>query len=739
MTEVLDEHLRQSLRAYLDNARQATLDPSTANATATLIARRLLRVEADLQAQSALLRTVLDESPDFIVLKDWQGNFLLANKPVADFYGTTPEAMVGRRDNDFGVPDDMAAQMLRNVLDIMAHGQTEVVHEESRDARTGEINHFRSIKKPFMGPDGKPRILVIAHDITDLRRAQLQVEESERRLQYALEATGDAVWDWHLPSGRLTLSQRWCELLGHDSQDLSNTLADFWQCLLDEERPDIERALNDCIAGRSIYLHEHRMRRKDGRLIWVQDRGRVVERDEAGQPVRMVGSVGDITDKKHAQDLIWHQANFDSLTGLPNRNMFLDRLRHEAAVCDRTGQSMALLMLDLDEFKEVNDTLGHAWGDVLLQETAHRLKQCVRDIDTVARLGGDEFTLVIGGLTDTRTDPHTVARVTEAVLQAVSQPFRLGADLVYVSGSLGVTLYPDDCRDVDVLLKNVDQAMYGAKRQGRNCCQYFTPSMQRVAQERMRLIADLRPALKGGQFHLCYQPIVDLASGVVCKAEALLRWTHPVRGPVSPAEFIPVAESIGMIHELGDWVFHEATRQTARWRESRPDFQVSVNVSPLQFQNNRLDLAGWREHLAQQGLDGHSVVLEITEGLLMEAGPQVTQQLLQIRDAGIQVALDDFGTGYSSLAYLNRLDIDYIKIDRSFVCNLEADSPDLALCEGIVMMAHKLGLKVVAEGIETEQQRALLQAAGCDHGQGYLFSRPVVAEVFDRLLASAAG
>jgi len=739
MTEVLDEHLRQSLRAYLDSARQAPHDVANADATAKWIARRLLRVEADLQAQSTLLRTVLDESPDFIILKDCAGNFLLANKPVADFYGSTPEAMIGRCDLDFGVPHEMAEMMRLNVLGIMAHGRTEVVHEESRDARTGEISYFRSIKKPFMGPDGKPRILVIAHDITDLRRAQLRVEESERRLQYALEATGDAVWDWHLPSGRLTLSQRWFELLGHDGRDMRNTLEDFWQCLLEEDRPEIEQALNDCIAGRSVYLHEHRMRRKDGRLIWVQDRGRVVERDDAGQPVRMVGSVGDITDKKHAQDLIWHQANFDSLTGLPNRHMFIDRLRRQAAVCDRTGESMALLMLDLDEFKEVNDTLGHAWGDVLLQEAAHRLKQCVRGTDTVARLGGDEFTLMLGGLNDPVTDPQAVARVTEAVLQAVSQPFRLGADLVYVSGSLGVTLYPDDCRDVDALLKNVDQAMYGAKRQGRNRCQYFTPSMQSVAQERMRLIADLRPALKNGQFHLCYQPIVDLASGAICKAEALLRWTHPTRGPVSPVEFIPVVESIGMIHELGNWVFHEATRQTARWRASRPDFQVSVNVSPLQFQNNRLDLAGWREHLAHEGLDGHSVVLEITEGLLMEAGPQVTQQLLQIRDAGIQVALDDFGTGYSSLAYLNRLDIDYIKIDRSFVCHLEADSPDLALCEGIVMMAHKLGLKVVAEGIETEQQRALLLAAGCDYGQGYLFSRPVVAGVFDGLLASTAG
>ncbi len=706
----------------------ATLAPPAADP----VAERLRQVEADLQAQTELLRTVLDESPDLIVLKDWEGNFLLANKPVADFYGTTPEAMVGRHDGHFGVPAEMADHFRQNVRAIMVHGRTEIVHEDSRDARTGEINHFRSIKKPFTGPDGRPRILVIAHDITDIRRAQLRAEDSERRLQYALEATGDAVWDWEIPGNRLTVSQRWCDLLGYRHEELGGTLADFLGCLLDEERAGIDRAIEDCLAGRSAnYLHQHRMRRRDGSLLWVQDRGRVVERDPEGRPLRMVGSFADITDKKLAQDLIWQQANYDTLTGLPNRNFFHSRLHHEMTLCDRHGHSLALLMLDLDEFKEVNDTLGHAWGDQLLQEAGRRLRACVREVDTVARLGGDEFMLLLGSLHDTTG----VSRVAEQVLRAVAEPFRLGADVVYVSGSLGVTFYPDDSREMADLLRGVDQAMYAAKRLGRNRCQYFTASMQTCAQERMRLISDLRAALAQQQFHLCYQPIVALDTGAVHKAEALVRWRHPARGLVSPAEFIPLAETTGLIHALGDWVFREATHQAGRWRARRPSFQVSINVSPLQFQSGRLDLPAWLAHLRTLDTDGRSVVLEITEGLLMEAGLHVTEQLLGIRDAGIQVALDDFGTGYSSLAYLNRLDIDYIKIDRSFVCNLAPDSPDLALCEGIVMMAHQLGLKVVAEGIETEAQRALLQAAGCDYGQGYLFSRPVPAEDFEVLLS----
>ncbi|HMW24641.1 MAG TPA: EAL domain-containing protein [Burkholderiaceae bacterium] len=703
-------------------------------AMANAITERLLQVEADLREQSTLLRTVLDESPDFIILKDHEGNFLLTNAPVARFYGTTPEAMVGKHDGDFGCPPEMAEAFRRNVQGVMARGETEVVHEESRDARTGSLRHFRSIKKPFLGPDGRPRILVIAHDITDIREAQLRVEESERRLRFAMEATGDAVWDWHIPSGQLKLSQRWQEILGYEDGELSGTLADFLECLLEEDADDINRALGECLEGHGDYEHEHRMRRKDGRVIWVLDRGRVVERDGDGRPLRMVGSVADVTDKKRAQDLIWQQANYDTLTGLPNRNMFRDRLQREMLASDRSGRPAALLMLDLDEFKEVNDSLGHAWGDVLLQEAAQRLQLCVREVDTVARLGGDEFMILLGDV----ADPTAVTRVVHDVLRAVSQPFRLGSDLVYVTGSVGVTFYPDDAATPEELLRNVDQAMYAAKREGRNCAQYFAPAMQVASHERMRLITDLRTAQTQHQLQLYYQPIVDLASGRAHKAEALLRWLHPERGFISPAEFIPVAESTGMIHEIGDWVFHEAARQAARWRRARPDFQVSINVSPLQFENGRLALSAWLHHLRSLDVDGSCVVVEITEGLLMEAGPEVTRQLLRFRDAGVQVALDDFGTGYSSLASLNRLDIDYIKIDRAFVSNLAPNSPDLALCEGIVMMAHKLGLKVVAEGIETEQQRDLLLAAGCDYGQGYLFSRPVPASQFDALLSLEA-
>jgi EAL domain-containing protein (putative c-di-GMP-specific phosphodiesterase class I) len=306
---------------------------------------------------------------------------------------------------------------------------------------------------------------------------------------------------------------------------------------------------------------------------------------------------------------------------------------------------------------------------------------------------------------------------------------------VYVSASMGITFFPDDGVDGAVLLKNADQAMYAAKQHGRNRFRFFTSAMQEAAQARKRIIADLRVALAENQFCLHYQPIVDLRTGAIRKAEALVRWEHPEHGTVSPAAFVRIAEETGMIVELGEWVFRAAARQAAAWRNAlHPDFQVSVNVSPVQFQSSGIDHDAWLAHLQHLQIKGGNVVVEITEGLLMDARPEITDQLLRFRDNGMQVALDDFGTGYSSLSYLKKFDIDYIKIDQTFVRNLEPGSDDLALCEAMIVMAHKLGLKVIAEGVETDAQRQLLAERGCDYAQGYLFSKPVPAAQFEALL-----
>ncbi|EBA04028.1 sensory box protein [Rhodobacterales bacterium HTCC2150] len=447
----------------------------------------------------------------------------------------------------------------------------------------------------------------------------------------------------------------------------------------------------------------------------------------------------DISEAKAAEDEINKLAFYDALTGLPNRRMLYGKLEDEMKRSDRSGLPVVLMLLDLDFFKEVNDKLGHAQGDRLLVEAARRITACVRETDTVARLGGDEFMIILSNMKDVTKASH----IAENIIKSLAAPFYLSEKINFISGSLGVALYPNDAQNADNLIVNADQAMYMAKDAGRNGFSYFTLALQEAAQTRLSLISDLRTALPGKQFAVHYQPIVELATGKIYKAEALLRWQHPERGPVSPADFIPVAEEAGLIHEIGDWVFHEAIRELAHWRELfEPELQISVNVSPVQFResqgSDRRSLEGfkknWLNALNGLGLPGESVVFEITEGVLVNAEASVTEKLIAMRDAGVQVALDDFGTGYSSLSYLKKFDIDYLKIDQSFVQNLQDDTDNQALCEAIIVMAHKLGLKVIAEGVETEPQRDLLVGFGCDYAQGWLYSKAVPADEFEVLL-----
>ncbi len=421
-------------------------------------------------------------------------------------------------------------------------------------------------------------------------------------------------------------------------------------------------------------------------------------------------------------------ANFDPLTNLPNRRLFRDRLEQEIRKAHRTKDRLALLFLDLDNFKDINDTLGHEVGDLLLQEAARRLGQCVRESDTVARLGGDEFIIVLSDLEDT----EHAAGISQAILKTLSDPFELNGREGFVSASIGITFYPDDASDVNTLLKNADQAMYVAKEQGRNRFHYFTASMQEMAQAKMNLINDLRNALARDEFQLEYQPIIELATGTVQKAEALIRWKHPERGLISPMEFIPVAEETGLIIDIGNWVFHEAARQTQQWRQLyQPDFQLSINTSPLQLRADASSLEHWQQSLESLGLPGNALAIEITESLLMDGS--FAKRLMAIHEIGVEVSLDDFGTGYSSMSYLKKFDIDYLKIDKSFVSNLQKGSSELAICEAVIVMAHKLGIKVISEGIETSSQQSILDAMGCDFGQGYLFSHPVSAAEFEKL------
>lgn len=573
----------------------------------------------------------------------------------------------------------------------------------------------------------------VVQNITESKLAKSALQDSENRWKLAMESTGDGVWDWHVPSGVEFYSKRLIEMYGFEEGEIASKSIELDQRTHPDDRAQMEVARDAHFSGLApTYFNEHRVRCKDGSWKWVLSRGMLISRDPDGRPLRMIGTHTDITERKNAEALIRQQAFFDTLTGLPNRRMLRERLEQEIRRSRRDGQQLAILFIDLDHFKEVNDTLGHDSGDQLLIEAARRIKQCVRDSDTVARMGGDEFTVI---LTDISNTDH-LEPLLQKILRSMDALFQIGGEQVFVSASIGITLYPLDGTEIEDLFKNADQALYVAKGEGRNRFSFFTPALQEAAQTRVRLANDLRTALNDNQFRVLYQPIVELATGTIFKAEALIRWQHPRRGLVSPAAFIPIAESSGLIVDIGEWVFMQAAAQVQKWREKlHPDFQISVNRSPVQFRHNDTGRASWGLQMHAMGLPGEALVVEITEGLLLDTSEVVSEQLLALGDAGIKVSLDDFGTGYSSLAYLQKFDIDFIKIDQSFVRHLIPGSTDLALCKAIIVMAHALGMQVIAEGVETAQQRDLLAEAGCDFGQGYLFARPISAPEFETLVA----
>jgi len=569
-------------------------------------------------------------------------------------------------------------------------------------------------------------------DITASHLAQQALTQSEERWKLALESTGDGVWDWHVQTGVEFFSRRCKEIYGFTEDEVADRSDALDGRTHLDDVAQMQRDREAHFKGETAtYTNEHRILCKDGTWKWVLTRGMVISRDAQGAPLRMIGTHTDISDRKNAEALVWKQAHFDALTGLPNRRMLRHRLDNAIRRSQQLQQQLAILFIDLDHFKEVNDTLGHDNGDLLLVQAAQRILDCVATNETVARMGGDEFTVV---LCDTQDTPQVEA-VLHNILACLASAFQLGSEQVFLSASIGVAQYPHDATLVEELFKHADQALYVAKGAGRNRFSFFTPALQEAAQLRARLAADLRLALPQHQFALVYQPIVHLASGRIHKAEALLRWQHPQRGMVSPAQFIPIAESTGLIIAIGEWVFQQAAQQVAQWRQHfGQDFQISVNKSPVQFHRQDKAQLAWGAQLRSMGLTGNSIAIEITEGLLLDPNDDVRQQLHGLRSAGMAISLDDFGTGYSSLTYLQKFDIDFIKIDQSFVRNLKPASTDMALCKAIILLAHDLGMQVVAEGVETAEQRDLLMAAGCDFGQGYLFARPLGVDAFEAFM-----
>jgi diguanylate cyclase (GGDEF)-like protein/PAS domain S-box-containing protein len=471
------------------------------------------------------------------------------------------------------------------------------------------------------------------------------------------------------------------------------------------------------------------LQRRDGSKIFIEDSVAPIH-DREGQAAGSVLVFRDVTAARSMAAQIAHSAEHDALTGLPNRLLLNDRLGQALARAHRDAGLVAVLFLDLDGFKYINDSLGHAVGDQLLQSVAKRLESCIRAPDTISRLGGDEFIVLLHGV----QNPQDAAIAAGRLLSAVAKGHFIGLRDLHITASIGISIYPDDGLDAETLIQNADTAMYQAKESGRRNCRFFTPEMNARAVERQSIEEDLRHALERNEFTLHYQPKIHLSSGAISGAEALLRWTHPTRGSVPPKQFIPVAEATGLILAIGAWVLREACRQTKVWADrSLPIPSMAVNVSAVEFRSRDF-LSGLLATLGESGLDPKSLELEVTESVLMER-PEVTAPLLEsLRKRGIRVTIDDFGTGYSSLNYLQKLPLDALKIDQSFARPTASNPGDTAILGAIISMGRSLSLRVIVEGIETAGVIDFLKAQGCDEGQGFFLGRPVPPEQFVSLL-----
>ncbi|MGU3539294.1 bifunctional diguanylate cyclase/phosphodiesterase [Methylobacterium sp. A54F] len=546
-----------------------------------------------------------------------------------------------------------------------------------------------------------------------LRASETACRLSEERLALAID--GDGSWDLTVATGVMWFSDRWETMLGYTPGELARHLR-TWEALLHpEDEPQARRLFAEHLDGHSpVYECEHRLRRKDGGWGWVLARGKVVARDGEGVALRVVGMHFDTTHRREAERRLAHMALHDALTGLPNRVLFRDRLNQQLADIRRHGGSFAVLACDLDRFKAVNDTYGHPAGDALLAVIAERLRGVVRTGDIIARLGGDEFAIIVGHLDTLRA----ATLVAQRVIAAVEQPVEIGPNRATVGVSIGIATAAGD-EDADELFKRADIALYRAKAEGRNTLRFYEAGMDAALAKRNLLERDLREALRAGSFVLHYQPIVGLEAEAPSGFEALLRWPHPERGLIPPAEFIPLAEESGLIVPLGAWALREACREAAAW-PGRP--RVAVNVSAVQFRDESLESTVLGA-LAASGLAPDRLELEITESVLMDDGEASLACLRRLKALGVRIALDDFGTGYSSLSYLRRFPFDKIKVDRTFIREI-ADPDTAAIVRSIVGLGERLGAAITAEGVETPAQLDHVRALGCTEAQGFLLGVP---------------
>ncbi|MBW3585373.1 MAG: EAL domain-containing protein [Cyanobacteria bacterium 0813] len=694
--------------------------------------RKLAKLE--LETSLSLLQATIESTADGILAVDGQGKVVSFNRKFAQMW-QLPDFLLDLRDNNqilgFGInqlkyPEiflnrskELSDRPAAESYDIIEFIDGRIFERYSLPQRTGgritgRVFSFR--------------------DVTERLLSEEKLRKSEERFHLLTRATNDAVWDFDLLKNEYWLSKEFEKVFGYKLNETQTIELEFWWLNIHpEERERVMLSFNATMNSDAQYWsEEYSFHRADGGYVFVLDRGYII-RNESGKAVRAIGTMMDITQRKQAEEIIRYQAVYDQLTGLPNRILFNERLLASLKKAKKTQKMLAVMFLDLDRFKKINDTLGHAAGDRLLEGFAGRISDTLRSTDTVARWGGDEFTILLPDINCLEDAVKTAQRI----LNNLKPAFKLEEQALHISSSIGVSVYPDDGEDAETLVKNADAALYRAKEMGRNNYQLYTSTINPQGSQLLTIEHRLHEALEQGEFELFYQPKVNITTWKIQGMEALLRWQHPELGLVTPATFIPIAEENGLIVPIGEWVLQTACTQNKAWQDAlQPDLRVAVNVSARQFQQfNLLEMVA--NCLEKTGLAPKYLELEITETTAMQDVDYTTKVLKELQNMGVQIALDDFGTGYCSLNYLKKFPLNILKIDRSFVNELTTDPCERAIANAVATLGRDLNLSVVAEGVETQEQLECLRSLHCQEIQGHYFSPALSAEDASKLLVSS--
>jgi diguanylate cyclase (GGDEF)-like protein/PAS domain S-box-containing protein len=804
------------------------------------------KFENEQEQKNRLLLDIINAIPEPVCAKDCDGNFIFANKTLADFYNTTSQKMIGKDDSYFTGNKEQTNQFSESIKTVINNKKTQVFYEDGTNIKTGKTHKFHSLKTPFINRKGEENVAIIATNITEIIALKNQAEKNEKRLAAVLDISSEGMWEWNTQTNDVFHNKRWEIITG--VIDVENSFEEFQRCIFEDDKAKVNKALERLLEENIPYSIEYRMvRPNDDKQIWILDRGVVLEHTEQGKPLLVVGIIQDITERKNAKEKltlaasvftharesiaisdaagkildmndtfahitgysreecigkftqhfhfgrqspeldadmwqalviegfwsgeIWnrrkngevyvemktitavrdengitthyvslgndisstkkhqaqleHMAHYDILTDLPNRALLADRLSQAILQCSRDKKSIAVVFLDLDGFKVVNDVYGHNKGDELLIALSRRMKEVLREGDSLARIGGDEFVVVLTGL----AKAEDCWPILERLLLAASEPVTVSDVVLNVSASIGVTLYPQDNVDADLLLRHADQAMYVAKESGKNRYHLFDTAQDDAVKVQQESLEAIRSALDNHQFLFYYQPKVNMRTGLVIGVEALIRWQHPERGLLNPIDFLPVIENNPMMIELGEWVIGTALSQISQWQAMGINLPLStsVNIAAVQLQQPNFTQKLTTLLAAHPDVEPHHLVLEVLETSALEDVHHVSAIMHECMALGVNFALDDFGTGYSSLTHLRRLPAKSIKIDQSFVQDMLINEDDLAIVEGVIALAKSFKRNVIAEGVETIEHGTALLQLGCELAQGYGIARPMPA------------